>query len=212
MVFVSQNPDYARKCKWCDKPAEKYFDKKNGRFKSYYLTCGDPVCKTEQYRNRWICVSKGKAKNLPDFVCCVCEQIFTPDAPGQKKYCRTCVPNNAWRARAARYGVGKPQWDAMLLEQDFKCKLCDRNAEVVDHCYITQRIRGILCNHCNTQIAKMDNDLDWLKKAMTYIGVENVPDKISRSAYLHAKKPELAKEFEKKTPKGAKLPKQVKKK
>jgi hypothetical protein len=30
-------------------------------------------------------------------------------------------------------------------------------------------------------------------------------------AYLHANKPELAKEFEKKTPKGAKLPKQVKK-
>lgn len=34
----------------------------------------------------------------------------------------------------------------------------------------------------------------------------------AQRAYLHANKPELAKEFEKKTPKGAKLPKRVSKK
>lgn len=33
----------------------------------------------------------------------------------------------------------------------------------------------------------------------------------AQRAYLHAKKPKVAKEFEKKTPKGKKLPRKVKK-
>lgn len=171
MVFVSANKDAVRKCRWCDFPAKKYFDK-NGRFKCYCKTCGSEACLNEQYKDRWICLSKARSKGIVDFICACCNLSFTPTYPRQRRYCLECCPDKAWRGRANRYGIGKKQWDQMLHQQNGLCKLCDRKPEVVDHCHIKHEVRGLLCNHCNTSLSKFERRIDWLKKALDYLGVE----------------------------------------
>ena len=64
----------------------------------------------------------------------------------------------------------------MLQDQGSKCKLCltdkplgPRNSFVVDHCHETGKVRGLLCNHCNTGIGKLHDDPELLEKAAAYI-------------------------------------------
>ncbi len=65
----------------------------------------------------------------------------------------------------------------LLETQENKCVLCDKRLELfagrsggfVDHCHVTGKVRGILCNRCNTVVGGLENaDLQRLLK---YIGV-----------------------------------------
>jgi len=51
-----------------------------------------------------------------------------------------------------KYGITPEDIDAMLKEQDYKCKLCKkpfRSTPFVDHDHKAGRIRGLLCCACN---------------------------------------------------------------
>ncbi len=193
MVFQSKN--LFRKCKWCDKERKKNLT--SGRHKGYYTTCGSKECLAMQYKDHHICVSKGKLNNPIDFICVICQKEFKQESNNHKRYCKICVPDKSWRCRAARYGIGKPQWDHLSEKQNNKCVLCDKFPEVVDHCHKQGKVRGLLCNACNTTINILDRDKDYLIKAIKYV---------------YANDPAVAKEFQSHTPKGAKLPKKVSKK
>ena len=63
-----------------------------------------------------------------------------------KEYRKTYTP--AIR-RKWRYGISSEDYDAMLEEQDNKCKIClgefnDQTVTNIDHCHITNKVRGIL--------------------------------------------------------------------
>ena len=52
------------------------------------------------------------------------------------------------------YGIGLADYNRMLAEQGRRCRLCGNFPEpgsvlVVDHCHVTGRVRGLLCDHCN---------------------------------------------------------------
>lgn len=52
----------------------------------------------------------------------------------------------------ARYGITIKQRDQLFLDQGSLCAICMINATVrwhLDHCHKTNKIRGILCHHCN---------------------------------------------------------------
>ena len=58
-----------------------------------------------------------------------------------------------------RYGITLSDFEKMLLEQDFKCKICGADKAgntgqcfAVDHCHDTGRIRGLLCIKCNARL------------------------------------------------------------
>lgn len=166
MVFISHNN--IRKCKYCENDVKKNI--KDGRNKGYYRTCGSELCVKAQYKDKIVCALKGRIKNQEDLACVICGNIFVRASSNHKKYCKECVPDKSWRGRANLYGIGKKQWDLFLINQDDKCALCERIPEVVDHCHKDGIVRGLLCGSCNIQIAKMDKDRKWLKKAVNYIG------------------------------------------
>lgn len=169
MVFISQNK--IRKCKYCDNPPK--VNMSSGRNKGYYKTCGSEVCLRKQYDDKFVNEAKRRLNNPKDLVCICCGEEFIAIYSNHKRYCLACVPDKSWRNRARHYLVGKKKWDELLQKQNNTCVLCDRNPEVVDHCHKSGEVRGLLCGACNTQIAKMDFDRQWLKKALTYIGEEN---------------------------------------
>lgn len=166
MVFVSQNK--IRKCKYCNNSAKINFS--GGRNHGYYRTCGSDKCTKMQYQDASVCARKGRLIIKDNMTCVLCGNKFIKLSSNHKIYCKECVPESSWRARADRYGIGKKQWDYLLEKQNGKCVLCDRNPETVDHCHIKGIVRGLLCCACNMHIARMDKDRAWLHKVIKYIG------------------------------------------
>jgi hypothetical protein len=54
-----------------------------------------------------------------------------------------------------KYGLSEADFDALVLAQDGKCKIClktPRGRLHVDHSHDTGKIRGLLCTGCNTRL------------------------------------------------------------
>lgn len=83
----------------------------------------------------------------------------------------------------AKYGVGQADYEAMLKAQGGGCAICGRtNPGVswgrnlhIDHDHSSGRIRGLLCQPCNTSIGKFNDDPALLRKAAAYIEHGGVP-------------------------------------
>lgn len=83
---------------------------------------------------------------------------------------------NDWRRQVkSKYGITAEQYDAMLAAQGGKCALCGREGNVggkrlaVDHCHGTGKVRGLLCNPCNTMLGNARDDVDLLTAAIAYV-------------------------------------------
>lgn len=76
-----------------------------------------------------------------------------------------------------RYGITIEDYELILKSQLHKCKICGttetgRKGSIhfaVDHCHETGQIRGLLCHHCNTGLGKFKDNVELLKKAITYL-------------------------------------------
>ncbi|ATW62459.1 endonuclease VII [Streptomyces phage WRightOn] len=105
--------------------------------------------------------------------CTHCTAPFEARTPSAK-FCPTCVPRDTkggmkHRQNIALYGVDKFMYDAMYFEQDGECPICEeREAEVIDHCHKTGRVRGLLCRACNTMLGMIE-DSKRLNKALDYV-------------------------------------------
>lgn len=82
------------------------------------------------------------------------------------------------------------EFDKMLLSQNGKCKICGtsnpgkgRKHLVVDHCHITNKIRGLLCSKCNVGLGALGDNLEQLKKAFDYLkefqAVYSIPSELN---------------------------------
>lgn len=92
---------------------------------------------------------------------------------GLNGWCRSCTKD---RLLETMYGINLDIFNQMLVDQNHKCKLCNtdkplgpRNTFVVDHCHKTGKVRGLLCNHCNTGLGKLQDDPELLQKAADYV-------------------------------------------
>lgn len=73
------------------------------------------------------------------------------------------------------YGLTPDEFNTMLNAQNSKCKICKeplsagRGGSVVDHCHKTERIRGLLCNGCNSGIGWFRENPARLLAAIAYL-------------------------------------------
>lgn len=104
---------------------------------------------------------------------------------GVRGTCKECRRSNKERTRRynikAKYGITLEQFLEMYDEQDGRCKICSSEIEMyatrdkvhdvanIDHCHETGRIRGLLCNFCNTALGKFKDSPELLIKAAEYI-------------------------------------------
>lgn len=67
-----------------------------------------------------------------------------------------------------RYGITLAEWHAMFKAQGGRCAICDEEKPrlVVDHCHVTKRVRGLLCDGCNTFMGIVDTKMHLLEKAI----------------------------------------------
>jgi hypothetical protein len=76
------------------------------------------------------------------------------------------------RYRLKTYGLGADDYQRMLAEQNGVCAVCKLNSRrelYVDHCHATRKVRGLLCNKCNTGIGMFDDDPDRMRAGAAYV-------------------------------------------
>ena len=101
------------------------------------------------------------------------------------QYMREWKSNNPDKIRRykwkERYNITPEKYTEMLVCQNGRCAICgneetarhNRSNEVqklaVDHCHVTGRVRGLLCQDCNRGISKFHDDPVRLKNAIKYL-------------------------------------------
>ncbi len=85
---------------------------------------------------------------------------------------KNCQPIGA--ASKKKYGLTPAEYDRLFSDQSGKCAICDetpmtKKGPVVDHGHETGKVRGILCQRCNTAIGMLRDDPMLLRKAATYL-------------------------------------------
>lgn len=139
-----------KKCNKCliEKPLDNFFKDKNNKTDGHYSLCKS--CKKEstiEWRN-----SNRKIYNE------------TMREYNKKHYARL---------RLQRYKISPEQYEKMLSDQKFMCKLCGSGPSkkrplAIDHHHDSGIVRGLLCYSCNRAIAILDNP-KLLEKAIQYI-------------------------------------------
>jgi len=86
-------------------------------------------------------------------------------------------PEHKLKKRRAKllklYGLTLEQYDTMLEAQGGSCVTCGGNNNgkrlVVDHCHKTGKVRGLLCNRCNSAMGLVDDNTNTLNAMIKYL-------------------------------------------
>ena len=76
-----------------------------------------------------------------------------------------------------KYKISQQDYEAMKKAQDNRCAICGNrqllhinNGELnIDHDHKTGKVRGLLCNYCNTGIGMLKDNISTLKNAVKYL-------------------------------------------
>ena len=93
--------------------------------------------------------------------------------------CSTCKGHI--RSLKKFYNMTIDEYDEILQEQNGKCAICctqkpdgQKARFCVDHDHETGRVRGLLCNKCNTLLGCAHDSIQILENAIFYIKQENL--------------------------------------
>jgi hypothetical protein len=70
------------------------------------------------------------------------------------------------------YGITVHEFNELLRRQNYACGICERRFDRkphVDHCHLTQWVRGLLCRKCNLGLGHFDDNPAFLVKAARYM-------------------------------------------
>ena len=72
--------------------------------------------------------------------------------------------------RCQKYGLTPEQFNQMSQQQDNRCAICGSiSMLVIDHSHTTTRVRGLLCNACNSGLGMFRDSVTALKSAAKYL-------------------------------------------
>ncbi len=84
--------------------------------------------------------------------------------------------------RLSKYGLTPEAYDALVNKFNGKCyaTACPNPGTDVDHCHATNKVRGWLCNGCNTSLGRLKDSPARIRSLATYLkvyGHTNTPPK-----------------------------------
>lgn len=80
--------------------------------------------------------------------------------------------NNRVCKLSINFKLTEDMYRDMLDKQKGCCAICGRSLDSsahVDHCHNSNKIRGVLCRHCNTGLGMFKDNIDFMKKAILYL-------------------------------------------
>lgn len=83
------------------------------------------------------------------------------------------------KALIKKYGITLDDYNMMYESQGGVCKICEQKCDhpqrndidtlCVDHCHETGKVRGLLCNKCNSLLGWARDNIETLAKAIDYL-------------------------------------------
>ena len=88
------------------------------------------------------------------------------------KKCSTDVKKTYYKTHEyarRRFKLTEDQYDDLMKNE--KCQIC--NVELIkkciDHCHTTNKIRGVLCNNCNTALGLVGDNIATIESMIKYL-------------------------------------------
>ena len=108
-------------------------------------------------------------------ICSMCG--IERDDQVHQAYCPNCL--YSWHIKR-KYGLTLDEYVAMLERQGGGCSICGvrqsqlwrevvRQPLVIDHCHNSNKVRGLLCDHCNRGLGQFRDDPALLRRAAEYL-------------------------------------------
>lgn len=133
----------------------------------YRLTKGDQ----QETLKHFLIAAKlvpGESKRPKNMKSCKhCQSLYLPTGTKQR-WCTACCPTKKYRLILQRYQLDKVAYDSLMASNSGLCNICNKRASTdVDHCHITNKVRGALCSPCNMALNRLDRP-GWLERAKEY--------------------------------------------
>ena len=75
-----------------------------------------------------------------------------------------------------KYGLSIEEYNKLLDKVGNTCPICGKSfgevSPVIDHNHKTNRVRGIICRHCNLGIGFLEDDVKILYNAVKWVATE----------------------------------------
>jgi hypothetical protein len=97
---------------------------------------------------------------------------------------RNNVEKHRYNQIKSVYGLEEADYKNLILLQNNLCAICNKPEVAVskkgkvknlaiDHCHTTGKIRGLLCQKCNTALGKLQEDKEILRKMIAYLEIHH---------------------------------------
>lgn len=154
----------------CELPLSSFEQFPEGRYRNECKTC--KAQQKREIRARHKEVGHVAAEKL----CSICNILKNGsefykkfgEASGLYHCCKVCEKE---QTLIRKYGITRAEWHEMASQQCGRCLICGRIPQrlVVDHCHKTGRVRGLLCGKCNRGIGLLNDSVEILASATTYL-------------------------------------------
>lgn len=90
-------------------------------------------------------------------------------------------PDKVFSQHLRRYGFTPADYSDAMARSDGKCVICTApfgkdTPPHIDHCHDSGRLRGLLCMSCNIALGHFKDDVDRLRRAISYLEQRTAPD------------------------------------
>lgn len=146
-----------------------------------------------EFRQVRTCIACNETKSIEDF------RYSNKERGYRVSYCKSCQNKNTEKRRGykgnrernlrTKFKIDSSDYLKLLELQEYKCKICGITLEEykeaqkstkinnvgqlrefsIDHCHTTGKIRGLLCNSCNTGLGCFKDSSELLQKAIEYL-------------------------------------------
>ena len=90
---------------------------------------------------------------------------------GLDSWCRSCRASYRNGINRGKFRAVMPDVELLKLKaSQIVCQICSATDDlVIDHCHLTGKIRGRLCNHCNRGLGHFRDNPALLAEAIVYL-------------------------------------------
>lgn len=171
-----------RRCVRCDKvkPIEEFNKRKQTKHSERSKKCSECIINLDKLEFKICrkCGFKGE-KNKFSKKENICKQCISSS---NKEYRKANTDKYRSQIYFKKFGITLEEYEKILSEQDGVCKICKNgetmimNGQVialaVDHCHKTGKVRGLLCQQCNSGIGCFKDNIEIMTYAIKYL-IEN---------------------------------------
>ena len=90
------------------------------------------------------------------------------------KRCTTKVRRSYYKPHEVmrrKFKLTESEYETLMSNDN--CQICDRDLsnekKCIDHCHYKEKIRGVLCNNCNTALGLIGDNVNTLSRMIDYL-------------------------------------------